>query len=125
MHKLNVTSHPESRSAPAIRRATQRVSFTVCSIYKLLLRYYSYRVRKRTEALAGSCAEIWAENSIIAGNRCVLCGSTRATVVVQLGSLFLGEAKRFPRFKLRLLARVSTRKVSATQPRIWFYSVST
>ena len=61
----------------------------------------------------------------MAGNRCVLCGSTRATVVVQLGSLFLGEAKRFPRFKLRLLARVSTRKVSATQPRIWFYSVST
>ena len=54
-------------------------------------------MRKRTE---GSCAEIWAENSIMAWNRCVLCGSTRATVVVQLGSLFLGEAKRFPRFKL-------------------------
>ena len=36
-------------------------------------------MRKRTEALAGSCAEIWAENSIMAGNRCVLCGSTRAT----------------------------------------------
>ena len=61
----------------SVLRVAQRVSFTVCSIYKLLLRYYSYR--KRTEALAGSCAEIWAENSIMAGNRCVLCGSTRAT----------------------------------------------
>ena len=27
----------------SVLRAAQRVSFTVCSIYKLLLRYYSYR----------------------------------------------------------------------------------
>ena len=36
-------------------------------------------VRKRTDALAGSCAEIWAGKGIITGNRCVPCGSTRAT----------------------------------------------
>ena len=28
---------------PSVLRVAQRVSFTVCSIYKLLLRYYSYR----------------------------------------------------------------------------------
>ena len=47
-----------------VLRAAQRVGFTVCSIYKLLLRYYSYR-RKRKDALADSCAEIWAENSLV------------------------------------------------------------
>ena len=34
---------------------------------------------KRKDALAGSCAEIWAEKGIMTWNRCVLCGSTRAT----------------------------------------------
>ena len=66
MCKLNVTSHPESRSGSSnvlhstektelsVLRATQHISFTVCSIYKLFLLVC---VRKRMDALAGSCAE--------------------------------------------------------------------
>ena len=51
--QLNVTAHPESRSGcnnvlrsmekmePSVLRVAQHIAFTVCSVYKLLLRYYS------------------------------------------------------------------------------------
>ena len=73
---------------PCVLRAAQRVGFTVCSIYKLLLRYYSNcsiiimcekKNRRSSWFLRGDLGWERIVVSIMTGNRCVLCASTRAT----------------------------------------------
>ena len=44
LNLISISSHrARVKIVSIILRVAQRVSFTVCSIYKLLLRYYSYR----------------------------------------------------------------------------------
>ena len=118
MRKLNVTSHPESRlgssnvlrstekTEPSVLRATQRVRYALFISYFCDITVTVVCVRKRTDALAGSCAEKLERMAGSSGSHPVVL--TPADIPGAIP--FPRRGKTFSQVKLRLLARLTVRE---------------